>query len=112
MANKNSSHITFSWDIVDDYYTSSYISYFYLYYQNRTSTYSQYISYSSTTPSGTTFSYTSPLETFNNGPYIMWVEVYRPYRYPRYIYSEKTYIRIGKLYLETPSSQIEVHWLF
>ena len=33
VATKDSTHITFSWDIVDGYYTSSYINYFYLHYQ-------------------------------------------------------------------------------
>ena len=114
MASRNSTHITFSWDIVDRYYTSSYISYFRLYYQRRSSSYapSVYIYYSSATRSGTTFSYTHSLETFNNGPYMMWVRVYRHSRYPRYTYSEKMYVLIGKLDLETPYSQIEVHWLF
>ena len=35
IANKNSTHITFSWDIVDGYYSSSYISYFRIYYRER-----------------------------------------------------------------------------
>ena len=99
MANKNSTHITFSWDIVDGY--SSNISSFNLYYQHRTSTYSRYIYYSSASRSGATFSYTHSLETFNDGPYIMWVQAYRRYLYPRYTYSEKKYVRIGKLDLET-----------
>ena len=94
---KSSTHITFYWDIVDGYYTSSYINYFYLYYQGRSSsTSSVYISYSSATRSGTTFSYTSPLITFPNGPYIMWVQVYRSSLEPRNTYSEKKYVKIGK----------------
>ena len=99
MANKDSTHITFSWDIVDGY--SSNITYFRLYYQNRKSTYSWSFPYSLATRSGTTVSYTWLLESFNNGPYIMWVQVYRRSLFPRYTYSEKTYVRIGKLDLET-----------
>ena len=97
VAYKNSTHITFSWDIVDGYYTSSYIRYFYLYYQCRSlSTSSVYIYYSSATRSGTTFSYTSSLETFNDGPYIMWVRAYRPSLDPRYTYSGKKHVKTGK----------------
>ena len=79
VASRNSTHITFSWDIVDGYYTSSYISSFRLYYQRRASSYapSVHISYSLATNKGATFSYTHSLETFNDEPYIMWVWVYR-----------------------------------
>ena len=98
MANKNSTHITFSWDIVDGY--SSNITFFLLYYQHRTSTSGLHISYSSATRNGATFSYTRSLETFNNGPYIMWVWVHRRYLSPTNTYSEKKYVHIGKLDLE------------
>ena len=95
---KNSTHITFSWDIVDGYYSSSYISYFRLYYQRRSSSYTPnvYISYSSATNNSTTLSYTSPLVTFPNGPHIMWVRVYRPSLEPQYTYSKKKYVKIDK----------------
>ena len=97
MASRTSTHITFSWDIniVDDYHSSSYID-FYLYYQQRSYIRSLYIYYSSATRNGTTFSYTSPLETFNNGPYIMWVQVYLYYLYHSLIKSERKYVDIGK----------------
>ena len=96
-ASRNSTHITFSWDIVDGYYNSSDVRYFYLYYQHRTSTPSLYISYRSVTSNGATFSYSSSLGNFNNGPYIMWVRVYRRSAlYPRNTYSEKVYVKIGK----------------
>ena len=98
MASRNSTHITFSWDIVDGYYTSSYIRYFQLYYQRRSylSTYAVYISYSSTTRSGTTFRYTHSLDTFSYGPYIMWVRVYRPSLDPTYTFSRRKRVKIGK----------------
>ena len=97
VASRNSTHITFSWDIVDGYYTSSYIRYFRLYYQHRSSyAPSVYIDYSSATRSGATFSYTSPPVTFNDGPCIMWVRAYRPSLVPRYTYSKKKYVKIGK----------------
>ena len=100
-AKKSSTHITFSWDIVDGY--SRNITYFQVFYRYRTSPYfgALYISYNSATRSGTTFSYTRQLETFNDGPYIMWVQVYRRFLDPRYTYSERKYVSIGKLDLET-----------
>ena len=98
MTDKNSTHITFSWDIVDGYYSSSDIYYFQLYYQPRyTYLRGVYIPYSSTTRNGATFSYTHSLETFNNGPYIMWVWVYRRFPLdPTFTYSRKKKIDIGK----------------
>ena len=96
VVSQNSTHITFSWDIVDGYYTSSYINYFHLYYQHRSSTQSLYIPYSSATRSGATFRYTSSVINFNNGPYVMWVRVYRPSLDPRYTYSRKQYVDTGK----------------
>ena len=95
-ATKSSTQFTFSWEIVDGYYSSSDISYFHLYYQHRSSTSTLYISYSSASSYSRYFSYTSPLETFPNGPYIMWLRVYRPSLEPRYTYSEKQYVKIGK----------------
>ena len=113
VASRNSTHITFSWDIVDGYYTSSYISYFRLYYQRRSYSYAPYvyISYSSATHNGATFSYTHSLETFNNGPYIMWVQVRRPSLDPSYTYSGRKHVKIGKQDLETPYGLMEVHGL-
>ena len=97
VASRNSTHITFSWDIVDGYYSSSYIDYFYLYYQHRTSTYSLYIPYRSATSNGATFSYTSSLAIFNNGPYAMWVRVYRDSRIqPRITLSKKKFMKFSK----------------
>ena len=99
VANKNSTHITFSWDIVDGY--SSNITYFHLFYQHRTSSSAQYISYRSASRNGATFSYTYSLETFNNGPYIIWVRAYRRSLSPAYTHSERKYVSIGKLDLGT-----------
>ena len=97
VVNQNSTHITFSWDIVDGYYNSSYINYFRLYYQHRSSTPSLYIRYSSATRNGATFRYTRSVRTFNNGPYIMWVRVYRSSALdPRYTYSRRQYVDTGK----------------
>ena len=96
VVSQNSTHITFSWDIVDGYYSSSYINYFHLYYQYRYSTSSLYISYSSATRSGATFRYTSSVGYFNSGPYIMWVQVYRASLYPGYTYSRTKYVNISK----------------
>ena len=94
---QNSTHITFSWNIADGYYSSSSINYFYLYYQHRSSIQSLYIPYSSATRSGATFRYTSSVGNFNNGPYLMWVEVYRYSTLdPRIIYSRRMYVNIGK----------------
>ena len=99
MVNRNSTHITFSWDIVDGYYNSSYINYFFLYKEDRSSFGWSllYIPFSSTTSNGTTFSYTSSLDNFNNEPYIMWVEVHRrSHLYPTRTYSIRKYVKIGK----------------
>ena len=112
-------HITFSWEIVDSYFSSGDISSFQLYYEHRAySTYSMSITFSETTQIGTTFTYTSPLEAFiiNNyypcyyysyypycytdgyelGKYVMWIRAYRPGLIPRYTYSERLYVNLGK----------------
>ena len=70
-----------------------------------------FIYYNSATRIGATFRYTRSLETFNNGPYIMWVRAYRPSLDPRYTYSRKKHVKIGKSVLETPYSLMEVHGL-
>ena len=96
IANESNTYITFTWDIVDGYYSSSDIHYFLLYYQHRSFIYSQYIYYSWAASSGTTFSYSSSLGNFNNGPYTMWVRVYRNSTlYPRNTHAEKKYVKIG-----------------
>ena len=111
VVSQNDTHITFSWEIVDGYFSSSDISYFQLYYEYRaSSTYSIYIRFSDTTQNGTTFTYTSPLEAFINnynyyynyadgygfGKYIIWTQAYRSGLIPRYTYSERLYVDLGK----------------
>ena len=96
VVSQTNTHVTFSWDIADGYYTSSYINSFYLYYQHRSSIRGLNIGYSSATRFGATFWYTSSVESFNNGPYVMWVRVYRPSLDPRYTYSGRKYVSIGK----------------
>ena len=70
VANKNSTHITFSWDIVDGYYSSSYISYFRIYYRVRPYTGSRSIDSISYSDSnlvtvGDSFQYTTPMTSFS-----------------------------------------------
>ena len=101
-ANKNSTHITFSWDIVDGYYSSSYISYFYIYYVQRP--YSGYRSYESISYSssnlikiGASFQYTRTVTSFPNyGQYVMWVYVSRSGITPSTSYSDQIYVEVGK----------------
>ena len=103
-ANTNSTHITFSWDIVDGYYTSSYISYFYIYYRDRPYTgYRSYfgtISYSSSSliKIGPSFQYTTTVTSLSSygHQFVMWVYVYRPTLNPSYAYSDQIYVEMGK----------------
>ena len=101
-ATKNSTHITFSWDIVDGYYSSSYISYFHIYYANRPNTgYSSTIgsisySDSSLTVTGSSFRYTTTVTSYRNyGQYMMWVRVYRSSLTP-YSFSDQIYFEVGR----------------
>ena len=98
---RTSTHITFSWDIADSYCSSSHISSFTLYYQGRSanSVSEVAIAYSSTNRTGCSFQYTTSLATFDNvrDEYIMWICVYRSSSLnPRYTYSERKYVNIGK----------------
>ena len=101
-ANKNSTHITFSWDIVDGYYSSSYINYFYIYYRERPHTGSRNsgtISYSNNylVKIGTSFQYTTTVTSFGSyGQYVMWVYVYRPSLTPSYALSDQIYVEVGR----------------
>ena len=102
MANRNSTHITFSWDIVDGYYSSSYISSFYIYYRQRSgySGYSSsiYITYSNSDliKFGASFKYTTTTTTFSTyGQYVMSVYVYRPSLTPSSVYSDEVYVEVG-----------------
>ena len=97
VVSQTNTHIIFSWDIVDSYYNSSYIYSFRLYYRHRSSIQSLNIPYSSATRSGATFRYTSSVINFNNGPYVMWVRVYRSSALdPWYTDSRRKYVSIGK----------------
>ena len=102
-ATKNSTHITFSWDIVDGYYSSSYISYFHIYYAIRLIT--GYIStigsisYSdnSLAVTGSSFRYTTTVTSFGSfGQYVMWVRVYRSSLTPSYSFSDQIYVEVGR----------------
>ena len=103
VANKNSTHITFSWDIVDGYYTSSYINYFHIYYAQRPrSGYYSYIgsiSYSNSNliKIGSSFQYTTTVASFSYfGQYVMWVDVYRSSLNPSTVNSDQIYVEVGK----------------
>ena len=84
-ANKNSTHITFSWDIVDGYDSSSYINYFHIYYAYRPNTgYYSYIgsisySDSSLIKIGSSFQYTTTVTSLSSYGYqfVMWLYVSR-----------------------------------
>ena len=102
-ATKNSTHITFSWDIVDGYYSSSYITYFLIYYAYRPSTgyYTTIgsISYSdsSLTVTRSSFQYTTTVTSFSSfGQYVMWVQVYRSSLSPSYSLSDQIYVEVGR----------------
>ena len=99
---KNSTHITFSWDIVDGYYSSSYINSFRIYYRQRP--YSSYYSYKSVSYSnsnlikiGSSFQYTTTVTSFSTfGQYVMWVYVSRSGITPSTSYSDQIYVEVGK----------------
>ena len=102
-ATKNSTHITFSWDIVDGYYSSSYINYFRIYYRERPYTsYRSYftISYSSSSliKIGRSFQYTTTVTSLSSygHQFVMWLYVYRPSLTPSSVYSDQTYVEMGK----------------
>ena len=101
--NKNLTHITFSWDIVDGYYSSSYISYFRIYYRQRPRTgYYSYIgsiSYSNSNliKIGYSFKYTTTVTRFSTfDQIVMWVYVYRPSLNPSVAYSDQISVEVGK----------------
>ena len=102
VANKNSTHITFSWDIVDGYYSSSYIRYFRIYYRERPLTGSRNsgtISYSNSNliKIGSSFQYTTTVLSFNTyGQYVMWLYMSRTSVNPSTSYSQQIYVEVGK----------------
>ena len=99
---QTSTHITFSWDIVDGYYSSSSIQNFDLLYQSWSeSSSSDSISYSLTvqntnTNGVVTFMSNISTERYSHGEYIMWIRVTRHSLTPRYTYSGKRFVNIGK----------------
>ena len=100
-ATKNSTHITFSWDIVDGYHSSSYINYFHIYYaySSNVGHYSTIgsISYSASSLTGSSFRYTTTVTSFGSrGQYIMWVRVYRSSLTPSYSFSDQIYVEVGR----------------
>ena len=103
VVNKNSTHITFSWDIVDGYYSSSYINYFRIYYRDRPYTGSRShigtISYSNSNliKIGFSFQYTTTVTSFSYyGQYVMWLDVYRSSLSPSTVNSDQIYVEVGK----------------
>lgn len=102
---RNNTHVTFSWDVVDDQHSSdlvesSYINHFQLHYKERKANWSSvYIPYSiatrrtSATP---TFTFTTKIATFGKmGVYIMQLSVYRHKLIPKYVYSKHVYVDLG-----------------
>ena len=102
VANRNSTHITFSWDIVDGYYTSSYINRFRIYYVQRPSGgyysyHTIYYSNSNLIKIGASFQYTATATSFSYyGQYVMWVYVRRSSLTPSTVYSDQIYVEVGK----------------
>ena len=100
VASRNSTHITFSWGIVDGYYSEHYIDYFRIYYV--ATRYSSRISYIYYTDSnliaiGSSFKYTTTVTSFSTyGQYVMWVRVYRSSLSPSYSDSNQVYVEVGK----------------
>ena len=104
VASRNSTHNTFSWDIVDSYYSSSDINYFRIYYRERPNT--GYLSYigsiyysdSSLIKSGPSFQYTTTVTRLSSygHQFVMWLYVYRPGLNPSTVYSDQIYIEMGK----------------
>ena len=101
--NKNLTHITFSWDIVDGYYSSSYINSFRIYYRQRphagSTSYIGPISYSDSNliKIGYSFKYTTTVTRFPTyDQFVMWVYVYRPSLNPSVAYSDQISVEVGK----------------
>lgn len=106
---QNNTHITFSWEIANDYYhpTNNRYTYFYLRFEYRSLyTSSLNVRTSETTQNGSTFMYTSPLEAFyvdnyysryHSGEFVMWIEI-NVYNYTYYdsTSSEHLYVKFGK----------------
>lgn len=104
VARRNTTHITFSWDIVDSYYDSSYISSFRIYYRVKSgsgTSYNSYISIANTDVNliqlGRSFQYTTTTTvTGGIGQHVMWVRVYRSSPAPSGSYSKQISVELGK----------------
>ena len=89
---------------MDGYYSSSYISYFRIYYRDRPYTGYQSnigsISYSDSNliKIGSSFQYTTTVTSFPSygHQFVMWLYVYRPSLTPSYAYSDQIYVEMGK----------------
>ena len=96
-----SGQITFAWDLLSGISTSSYITYYDIYYLDASSTSTSYYSYHrfyyyNTIRSGTTVRYTTSVTSFGSyATYIMWIRVYRSTA-PSYLYSNQIYVETGK----------------
>ena len=89
---------------MDGYYSSSYISYFYIFYRERSGNSGYRSSIGSISYSdrylikiGSSFQYTTTVTSFSTyGQYVMAVYVYRPSLVPAETYSEEIYAEVGK----------------
>lgn len=100
---RNLTHVTFSWDVVDGQYSSNHINYFQMHYKDRTANWSSlYIPYIITTQTRSpnpTFHFTTRIATFGKpGQYIMQLSVYRHRLVPRTLYSAPVHVDLGKAY--------------
>ena len=97
---RNNTHVTFSWDVVDNHYSSSHINHFQLHYKERKANWSSvYIPYIITTRTGSakpTFTFTTRTATFGKkGVYVMQLSVYRHKLFPKSLYSSPVYVDLG-----------------
>ena len=100
MSHRTSTHITFSWKVVDGYHSSSNIEYFTIFYRERSGSTSSItsISYSDRhlTVTGSSFEFNTTMSSFNYGQYVMWVRAYRPSHTPAYSFSKQIYVELSR----------------
>ena len=100
MSHRTSTHITFSWKVVDGYHSSSNIEYFTIFYRERSGSISSIssISYSDRhlTVTGSSFEFNTTISSFNYGQYVMWVRAFRPSRTPAYSFSKQIYVELSR----------------
>ena len=98
MSHRTSTHITFSWKVVDGYHSSSNIEYFIIFYRERSGSTSfiTLISYSDLhlTVTGSSFAFNATMSSY--GQYLMWVRAYRPKRTPVYSFSKPIYVELSE----------------